>query len=981
MAVENPLVAFITAAGTVYAFAMSTPAKILTFFRRGRRLLLVLAGLLLLYALAGFLLVPWLVKPRLERAAAQTLKRPVTVAKVRFNPFTFTATVEGLRVGEPAGGDWLTLRRLRVNQEVWSLLRHTLTFSEVAVEGLTVQIALDAQGRLNFQDLLEGAPESPAAATEPSPWILAIGRFQLNEGRLAFEDRSATAPFRTVLGPVAFRVDGLRTEVGHRSGVALEAWTEAKEHLVWKGDLGFQPLASQGSLLLENLALPKYRPYEQEAVSSEIRSGTATLRAQYRLAWGGGQRRLELTDLGLTLQDLKVAERGVAEAALELPRLELRGGQADLLAPSLEVGSVVAERGVLRVQRSQAGMLNLLRLLAPPRPKPATPEARPFRLRPRDLALKGFQVDWEDMVPARPVRVRATELDLHWQDLTLDPATPSRASLGFKVGEGSLRLEGRLAPLQPSGDLQVKAEGLDLAPWDPYLDGALALRIASGKLSGEGRLGFDLRGGPADQVRYRGAASVQGLEVRDAEGNEPFLRWRQLRLTGMDLRTAPLALTLKAVDWTEPEGRLVVQADGTTNVARALGLPGGATAAPVTASAVPATPAAAPDLTIAQVAIKGGRLSFIDRSVQPNAALMLSDLDGSYLGLSSRPEAASQVDFRGRAGGLAPVTITGRAMPLRHDLDTDVALTIRGADLTDFSPYTGKYLGYTVQKGKLDVQARLRIERRNLQVENAVKLDQFYLGEKVESPDATGLPVKLGLALLRDRKGVIAFDLPVAGSLDDPDIKYGRLVWKAIFGLLGKIATSPFTLLGKLVGGEAGDLSSVPFAPGGSTLEPAATARLQALAKALQDRPELRLEAEGAVDAQADGAALRKAALEALLSRTRARGLNLPLDQAAEAPVPPGERARWLQVAYFAAFPAPPAAKDAPSLPPPPPAEQEQRLLGSLTVAPEVLARLADARAKGVVAWLLDTAQVEAARVFQVNTGQAQGAGVRFTLK
>ena len=216
------------------------------------------------------------------------------------------------------------------------------------------------------------------------------------------------------------------------------------------------------------------------------------------------------------------------------------------------------------------------------------------------------------------------------------------------------------------------------------------------------------------------------------------------------------------------------------------------------------------------------------------------------------------MDFTGRAGGLAPVTIQGHAMPLRHDLDTDVTLKIHGADLTDFTPYTGKYLGYTVQKGKLDVDAHLRIQQRKLDTQNAVKFDQFYLGDKVASPEATHLPVKLGLALLRDRKGVIAIDLPVQGSLDDPDIRYGKLVWQAIFNVLGKIATSPFTLIGKVFGGEAGDLSQVAFAPGTDTLDAAATAKLQVLAKALAERPALSLEAVGVADPAQDGAALRQ---------------------------------------------------------------------------------------------------------------------------
>lgn len=955
---------------------MSIPAALSTFFRRWRRLLLILTAIYGLWLLVGFLLVPRIIRGRIERFTAELLHRPVTLQRVRFNPILFTAHLDGLRVRNLDGSDWITLRQLYLDYRLHRLISRTIELAALELDGLAVRVELDEQGRPNFQDLLEGPKAEPKPEGAPSGWEFAIGRFQLKEGQLVFVDRSQGAPFRTALGPVSLRVDGIRTKVGQRSGFAFEAWTEAREHLAFQGDLTLQPLASQGTLLIENVSLPKYRPYEQEQVATEIRSGTASLRAQYRFEWGA-RHIVEVSDLGLTLKDVRLAERGIAEPAVELPLLEVENARLDLLASSMEVGAIRAEQGVVRLQKGRENGLNLARLFAPTKARVKKEDEKPFKLLIRDLSLKGFRLGWEDLGLARPVKVETTDLNLHWQELSLDPAASSKASLDLKLASGTLKLEGSLALLKASGDLSLKAEGLDLATWEPYLDSALDLRIASGKLGVDGRLRFAFEGRKSDGLTFLGGASVQGLEVRDALLNEPFLRWKRLQFSGADLRTAPFAVSIKAVDWTDPEGRVVVQPDGSTNVARALRLaPAGRPASPA-AAVLPATPAAAPELGIARLAITGGRLSFIDRSVQPNAALVLSDLEGSYLGLSSRPDAASKVDFRGKAGGLAPITITGHAMPLRNDLDTDVALKIQGADLTDFTPYTGKYLGYTVQKGKLNVDARLRIDHRNLKAENAVKLDQFYLGEKVQSLDATGLPVKLGLAILRDRKGVIAFDLPIEGSLDDPDIKYGKLVWKAVFSLLGKIATSPFTLIGKLFGSDAGDLSSLTFAPGSSNLEATATPKLQALAKALQERPELRLDAEGGVDADQDGAALRKAALEALLRRTRAAALKSSSDQV----VPPAERERWVRAAHEAAFPPPKEPKDAKAVPPPPPAEMEQRLLGTLQVDPADLDQLADARVKRVLAWLLDTAKADPARVFEVNTGQAKGAVVAFTLK
>jgi hypothetical protein len=226
--------------------------------------------------------------------------------------------------------------------------------------------------------------------------------------------------------------------------------------------------------------------------------------------------------------------------------------------------------------------------------------------------------------------------------------------------------------------------------------------------------------------------------------------------------------------------------------------------------------------------MQNGRTTFIDRTVEPNAALIISNLSGTNTGLSTAAEGSSKLDLIGLAGGVAPLLIQGHAMPLRHDKDTDVTVKITGADLTDFSPYSGKYLGYTVREGKLDVEAHLRIQDRKLVVEDKVRLNQFYLGDKVVSPDATHLPVRLALALLRDRKGVIEIEVPIDGNLDDPNFHYG----KAVFNVLGKVATSPFTLLSKLFGGGA-DLSYAAFLPGSATFAPAEQGKFASLTKAL----------------------------------------------------------------------------------------------------------------------------------------------------
>jgi hypothetical protein len=455
----------------------------------------------------------------------------------------------------------------------------------------------------------------------------------------------------------------------------------------------------------------------------------------------------------------------------------------------------------------------------------------------------------------------------------------------------------------------------------------------------------------------------------DGAQREPFLRYRKLSLRGLDLRTQPASLAIRQVDLAGPEGRLVVAADGSTNVARALKLeaapPG--KAGTVTGAALAPTQGPAYPLNVSRLAIQGGRLAFIDRSLVPNAALQLSKLEGVYTSLSTVPNTASTLDIRGLAGGIAPVRIQGRAMVLRQDKDTDVTLAIQGSELSDFSPYSGKYLGYTIHKGKLGVDAHIRIQERKLDSLVKTRLDQFYLGERTQSPDATHLPVKLALAVLRDRHGVIDLELPVQGSLDDPDFRYGRIVWKAILNVMGKIATSPFTLLGKLAGSGDLDLTYVTFTPGRAEPDPDAAAKVQALAKALAERPDLNLEVEGTADPGADGAALRRQALERKLQALRDGGPAAP--GATQAPLTDDQRQRWLPVAFQSAFPRAPGT---PAAMPPPPAEMEQRLLETFPVAAGDLHQLASDRAKALVRQLVE-AKADPARLFEVEGGERAG--------
>ena len=313
---------------------------------------------------------------------------------------------------------------------------------------------------------------------------------------------------------------------------------------------------------------------------------------------------------------------------------------------------------------------------------------------------------------------------------------------------------------------------------------------------------------------------------------------------------------------------MIIAKDQTVNVAEIMtpAKPAPAYQATVQVAAPEGPPPQETQVRLDKVAIENGSLNFADFWIQPNYAVSIAALNGTVVGLSSDPKSRAKLDLEGKVDRYAPATISGEMNLLSATLFTNIRLQFAGVDMTSVTPYSGRFAGYKIEKGKLSVDVTYHVENRSLDAKQKFVIDQLQLGEKVESPDAVSLPLKLAVALLKDRNGVIDIDLPMSGSLDDPKFRLGPLIWKAVVGLLTKIATAPFALIGSLFGGGP-EVNFVEFEPGSVLLDPAGIEKMTTVRKALVERPELQVDVPMAYSAELDGELISRQALEADLRK------------------------------------------------------------------------------------------------------------------
>lgn len=658
-----------------------------------------------------------------------------------------------------------------------------------------------------------------------------------------------------------------------------------------------------------------------------------------------------------------LADDAIARARLSAKKLQVGNARLTLAGrPLLTMSSLQLDQAeVLPARR----MLNLGRLqLAAPRvwlsrdaagqldvqalmPTSASDTTRaPWQLQLAGLAIEQGGLHWRDAaVPAgvAPVALAIQPLRLQLGALAWPATEPVQVQLNAQLAPlgandqpvaasgGSLQWLGRLglAPWSASGSLQTR--GLPLHLLNAYLDAGWGLHLQRAELGSQVELSASLQ--PDGGLRASASGDLRLgplalLQTRQVEGQrvvgEDLLSWQSLQLDGVQLALSPGAaprLAVRDAQLDDAYARLIVNEQGRFNL-RDLGP---AEAAPV-ASAASAVPGPAPEFAVERIRLNRGLVDFSDRFVRPNYSARLTELQGSLGTFSSaRPEMAPLM-LRGKIAGTGQLEIDGQLKP-GTPLAMDVRAGVTDIELAPLSAYAGKYAGYAIERGKLSARLRYQVEPGGqLEASNQLILNQLTFGERVESPDATSLPVRFAVALLKDREGVIDVNLPVRGSLNDPEFSIGGLVGKLLLNLIGKALTSPFSLFS---GNDAPDAARLPFVAGSAELLD--TGRLERIARLLADKPGVQLTLTGWADPVMETVALREQRLAAAL-------------KAENAPTP-DEALRRL----YRATPLPNKPRNLLGLAKELPSEQIRGLLmGSYAVGDDVLRQLALARAVAV---------------------------------
>jgi uncharacterized protein involved in outer membrane biogenesis len=874
---------------------------------------------LALYSLLGFLILPGIALRIANQQLANYATTPATLQRIELNPFSLEVTLWGLNVGEP-GKEQIGFERLYANLQLDSLWTKALHLSDIELDKSKTEILFSKDGKLNLLGLFKVPASEPTPADpDAKPFPLRIDRIKLAGGAVHFEDARPSEPIEFLYDTLDFELKNLSTLPEDSADMTLVAVGPNGGQIDWTGNFSLIPIASEGKLKITDGKMKAFWPYVRDAVPLDLESGVMSISTDYKLNLSK-ETELLLSNVSATIAPFAIKAPD-GRPLVKLERLDVSETTVDLAKQQVVVGKIRSHKLETWAALEADGQLDWQKLFASQPSKPAakanaepattpaaadSPKAEPVPSKPwqvllNDVQLRDYQVHLADRKAQPAVALELGPLNLDLQKFDSLNGSPFLLKLDTGVGkQGKLMADGEvnLAPI--SAKLNVQTKDIDLRVAQSYISPFIRLELRSGMLGSD--LAVNLKSTEPLAFNITGRAQVDQLHTLDTLKTRDFLKWQQLVVEGLNYQHGD-SLSIDKVNLLQPYVRFMINDDRTTNVDDLL-IPQPADTGAKPAAAKPAASKEKPlGIHIGGIAINDGSANFADFSLTPNFATAIQQLNGQIGTIDSRQAKPASVDVKGKVDRYAPVTIKGAVNPFDPMSSLDIATSFKRVELTTLTPYSGKFAGYRIRKGRLNLDLHYQITKGQLKAENKVVVEQLQLGEKVDSPDAVSLPLKLAIALLKDVDGKISIELPVTGDLNNPQFSVMPIVWQTLRNLIVKAAAAPFKLIGGLVsGGGSEDLGSVSFAPGSSDLSKDAEGALDKLSKALKERPALRLEIEGTAAKSSDGPLIAEQRLEReyqynYYKMLQRRGDKVPA-KAALLDVPDGEKGPLLEGIY-----------------------------------------------------------------------------------
>jgi len=882
--------------------------------------------------------------------------------KVRFNPFTLVTTITGFELSDLDGMPLVALDSFRADLQVSGLFRRALRFREIVFEHPVVSARILQDGRPSVADLMEPNHDAKVADSSSKLPRLIVDRLVVSGGVVQFTDASLQPVYDSRFEPLSLDVRNLITIPEEGGAHTITIGVEDGAVLRWTGEQTVEPLRFAGRLDVTGLNLSRLWDYIGRHEAVDVYEGRVDLVLPYEMKRGDDQHiHINLNGASAGVRSLSVRSRDENVDWFNVPELKVENVKAAWPANRLDIGSVrVARPHVLTVvgEDRTFNWSKVFRRTSVP-PDKSAPQ---WQFRIETLDIESGSAVFEDTSTEPDVMLGLTELAVRANGISSDLAAPVPVSVKGRVLEnGTIDASGTMTPSPITADIKFDASRIDVGWVRPYIESAWGSKIASGTADARGQL---MVSGDKPTVKMSANVAVHDVEWQDSEGIR-LATAQGMEIDALTIETPPGRARARKIVIDRPFANILIERDGHLNLTN-LKSP-----QPSSGSRGPVASDAQPDwkVEIGSVEFRNATADFEDKSLLLPFKAEIHSANGTIRDLSSFASAPATLALEGRVDQTGSVKTAGTLRLANPMASSEVNVEFRSIEMADLTPYFAQFAGYSVRRGVLDLDVRYIVKDRRLIGNHTIVARDLQLGDRVKDSKGPGLPIRVAVALLKDKEGRININVPIEGTVDSPEWDYKKVFWAAVRTILGNAAKAPFRAIGRLFGKDEDDLELVEFDPGRSDLLPSEQDMLARAANEIGPKQDLTVAVEGRFDPVADQAALKQTKLEKLIDSRREAAATATANSGASvletileqlfieqfsADALAAEKQRFPALTAQAAG-TPDAAAFYESL--------RARLLEAQTVSDTELSDLASARATAIASTLTKTGAIEAGRV------------------
>jgi len=846
--------------------------------KKALRIALIALSIVAMYALLLGILTPYLLKEKLPTVVSENSSYSLQVEDIIINPFYLSLEVKQLKILDKNAEDFTGFSRLFVNFQMSSLFHWLWSFDEFTIESPHLHYQLYQDNSSNIDELIsdQNSPQKKVNAEDEAIAEVLVALLNVEQLSFRFTDHSKKEPFDANVGPINIELENFTTQRELNSPYRLRATSAGGvigSSIEWQGHVTILPLRSSGKIKIDGVSLPTLYQYFKEDLPADISSGTLNIDAEYAIDLSQQDMMLNVKSANMFFTDLFIKRKGAHVEDMQLTKLAVNGLNYSSTKNKVSLKEVSLADSLINVIRNKSGQLNLLQLQPTNSDKEENaPAQQKLQLSIDQITLVNNKLKLTDNTTDVAAQVSLNSINMSLQGFNLQPQ--SRFPLGFSAvveENGNISAKGAISIDPISAELNFNAETVPLLNLEPYLHQFVISELIDGNLDAKFKINYTAA--PAnqestttnlDKFTLHGDMALNNWRTRVTDNDEDYVRINKLSVQGIALAQPENTININEVIVDKLWLNAQRNKQGILNMAsiRKERMERHIEAGDKGNSVI---------INLKNFQINSSSVVYTDYSVSPRYKVRLEPIKATIKGLSSQVDSRANINLEAKINKFAPLKLRGNVNLLSETLYSNFNLLLNDMQMSDFTPFSGTYVGREIKKGKLNLNLSYLIENQELSAANTVFIDQFSLGEKVASEKATSLPLDLAVSLLKDSDDEIHIDMPISGNLNDPDFSYGKLVWKALGNLIVKAVASPFSLLAGLVDSDE-NLGTIDFIAGNPVLDDAMIKRLHLLKQALMKRPELHLEVTGCYHPQ-DSEALKQQTLQQLIN-PNAEGLS-----------------------------------------------------------------------------------------------------------